>query len=213
MKCEETFEEMNNRIRKEMREEHVEHAPIGGTAADAMRDANRRQFEEQPPRSMTEATLREFTGPMNPEQQAALNKLMPPPETDASGSVSDIDSANAAGALFDPTVTRIATLLTTLIALSGNGDFALWASLGGLDTALRGLDWASAPRPNVKKFFSMVERALSDYSTKIAEHSTALFLLREDAPLPPVPTWDLHDILRVYDAVDALFPKESPRAK
>lgn len=116
------------------------------------------------------------------------------------------ESAVAAKAMFEPTLRRMAVLIDTLIHISENGDFALWAPLGAMDMTLRGLDWRTADRVRVEKFYCLLSQTLSHYAARLDGFRLALNAMAPDAPLPPIPEWTTDDTLEMYDIVDKLYP-------
>lgn len=136
----------------------------------------------------------------------------PAVETDASlpptPSLTEAEAAIASKALFEPTLRRMTILVQTLIQVSENGDFALWATLGCLDQTLRGLDWSTVSPERTIRFYALIRSALVAYATKVDEHISAL--TADPAAAPILPEWTTDDTLRMYDAVDAEYPPTLP---
>lgn len=122
------------------------------------------------------------------------------------------EAAIAASAMFDPTIRRMSVLITTLIQVTENGDFALWAPLTALMTALRGLNWESANRENAVKFHALCAVSLRALGVAFDVYRAQIEALPEGAPLPPLPAWGDTEIVEMYDLVAARYPQED-RAK
>lgn len=116
------------------------------------------------------------------------------------------EAATTSRALFEPTIRRMAILVNTLVALTENGDFALWATLGCFDQVLRGLNWQSVPPRQAERFYTLLQTTLTNYAMRLDEYVVAIHALPAGTPIPPLPDWTKDDTLQMYDVVDTMFP-------
>jgi hypothetical protein len=110
-----------------------------------------------------------------------------------------------AKSLYGPTLQRMNTLCGTLIQMTQNGDFALWAPLAVMQDQLSALKWGNATAP--ERFLNLIATALSRYAALMSDHALALEAARlADAPLPPFQGWTDADSIAVYDEIEARYP-------
>ena len=147
--------------------------------------------------------------------------VTPTPPVISDGLTTEQSHANAK-AIFPQTTQRIATLMQTLIQLTGNGDLALWAVIDAMDTTIRGLSFPSVPHLSRQQFLGCAELLLTAYATRMADYRRAwddyevAFALTTKAgttapEVPELPLWTDADTLAIYAQMDALYgpPKEN----
>lgn len=136
------------------------------------------------------------------------------------GLTTEQSHANAK-AIYPQTIQRIATLMQTLIQLTGNGDLAIWAVVAGMGITIRGLNFAAVPHLSRQQFLGCAELVLHAYAERMADYRRALddyettFALTTKAgtlapELPELPEWTDADTLAIYARMDTLYgpPKE-----
>lgn len=136
------------------------------------------------------------------------------------GLTKEMSDANAK-AIYPQTQQRIATLMQTLIQLTGNGDLAIWAVIEALAGTIRGLNFAAVPHINRQQFLGLSELVLTAYAERMADYRrawddyevnvAALDKVGITAVLTPqLPEWTDADTLAIYEQMDTLYgpPKD-----
>lgn len=114
-------------------------------------------------------------------------------------------SQKVAQSLYTPTLTRVGILIDNLIRLTNNGDFALWAPLMAMESALKSLQWSATDSP--ERFLFLISAALRRYADKCDAYTLGLTAARAaNAPAPAFEAWSDKDTIAVYDETDARFP-------
>jgi len=115
-------------------------------------------------------------------------------------------SATIARTLFEPTIQRMCILCSSLVSVTTNGDFALWAPLTVMEHMLADLKWAEAQSP--ERFLALIALVLRRYAEKCEVHHMALVAAKSaGAPLPPYAVWTDKDTISIYDQIEAQYPK------
>lgn len=101
--------------------------------------------------------------------------------------------------MLQPTIRRMLVLTTTLVRMTGSGDFALWAPLATMEQAMLDLTWQDT-RP-LRRWLLLASKALMLHAERLGGYGRALASLPPDATVPPLPTWSETDTIRMYDEV------------
>jgi hypothetical protein len=132
----------------------------------------------------------------------------PPPTEPAPDGLTVEQGAIIATVIFEPTVKRMAILISSLIQQTGSGDYALWAPLSAMDHTIRDLEWSKVPPEAAQQFAALAATVLHRYADRMTAYLTRLEQYATDpaAPFPTLDPWTEHDTIACYDAAIPAAP-------
>lgn len=138
----------------------------------------------------------------------------PPPTEPAPDGLTVEQGALIATVIFEPTVKRMAILISSLIQQTGSGDYALWAPLSAMDHTIRDLEWSKVPPAAAQQFAALAATVLHRYADRMTAYLTRLeqYATAPTAPFPTLDPWTEHDTIACYDAAAIPAAPSAPPA-
>lgn len=126
--------------------------------------------------------------------------------------LTDEQTSTIARTMYEPTLRRMNILCSSLIQMTQNGDFALWAPMAVMHQQLGGLKWTSAA--HCERFLHLIALTLNRAAEKMSVHALALHAAIEaKTPPPAFAGWTDEDTIAVYDEIDARYPRPAEPAE
>ncbi len=153
----------------------------------------------------------------DPTTPPAAGEVPPQPEPIIHDGLTNDESAQAVGALFDPMVKRLTTLLTSFVTMTNSGDMAYWVFIAALGHTIKDLQWTNAPPIVARQFADLGRVLLRRYSEHLAAYRDEILkweahkleVPTSAAPFPQLRAWTNADVAAVHDEVDAIYmPKK-----
>jgi hypothetical protein len=118
------------------------------------------------------------------------------------------EAAAVANVTLEPTVRRMSILNWSLIQMTGNGDWALWAPLAVMERMLSDLDYGRARDPQTaERILGLVVVTLRRQAARLEAHVHAIERTRgTGGTLPALPHWEADETLAMYDLVEMAYP-------
>lgn len=141
-----------------------------------------------------------MTNPPPPPSDAA-------PETPPVQHLTEDQAHQIAKTLYEPYLRRMSILLDTLITMTQNGDFVLWAPLTLLERQLGDLRWPAEHPERPERLLALISLVLRRFAERMDVYRSARQAAREaGAPMPVLSVWTNDDAMACYDEIDATFP-------